>query len=376
MTQRVTVLGAGNGGLTTAFHLASIGIDVLLWAHPDYSRTLDQVKQRGGIEAAEKMTIEGMEIEGHLKGFAAMACTSDIREAVAFSDILLLILPSFAHEEIFRLVMPHLRAGQTMAVLPGNFSSLVFTRIMNEQGIDTPVTFLETNTLPYGCRLTGPGQILVIMIRNKVKAAAFPGNRTMESLEKLKKVLPIEILPRSNVLEPGFANPNLITHSVTATLNMGWIESDSDAFHFYKEGMSESIVRAIMAIDDERMSIGEKFTMPLIPYLDVINAAMDRAYSSLREYVIDNPLKSTIGYSNPKGPADRYITEDTPYLLVPVHELGKVAGVPHPAMESIITLAGIFNERDYFKEGRTLEKMGLAGMSVDEILSYVVKGMK
>ncbi len=375
MGKKVTVLGSGNGGLTAAFHLASLGIEVTLWSHPEFSRTLEGVKTRGGIEAVERFEKDGFEIDGKLTGFVKLAgITTDIEEALQFSDILLLILPSFAHEGVLQCAMPHLRSGQIIVIIPGNFTSLVFAKMLRDAGSNKDVTFVETNTLPYGCRIAGPGQVFINMMRTMLKLAAFPGNRISDALERIKDILPLDLIPRKNVLEASFANPNLITHSVTAALNIGWIESGDCKFHFYKEGMSESISRVIQKIDDERLEIGKSYGLSLIPYLEVISAMQGKSYSSIHEYVMKNPLNATIGYSNPKGPRDRYITEDTPYLLVPVHEFGKLAEIHHPAIESIINLSNIFNLCDYYKEGRTLEKMGLQGMSIKEILEYVENG--
>lgn len=375
MVQKVTILGAGNGGLTTAFHLASLGVQVKLWAHPDHSKSLEGVKNKGGIEALKSFSKDGIEIEGKLSGFVKLeGITTNIEEAVNFSDLLLLILPSFSHEKVFRSALPYLKSGQTIVIIPGNFSSLVFGKIMKESGISKDINFIETNSLPYGCRIMGEGQIMVIMIRKMLKLASFPGNKLNQTLKTLEKIFPIEMRPRKNILEATFANPNLITHSVTAILNMGWIESGEGVFHFYKEGMSESISRAIQKIDDERITIGKAFNLSLIPYIEVISSAQGKNYSSLHDYVISNPLKATIGYNNPTGPKDRYITEDTPYLMVPIHELGKLAEKPHPTIESIIHLAGVFNDLDFYKIGLTLDKMGLAGMSPGKIEKYLESG--
>ena len=40
-------------------------------------------------------------------------------------------------------------------------------------------------------------------------------------------------------------------------------------------------------------------------------------------------------------------------------------------VESIIRIDNIYNDTNYFKEGLNLEKLGLAGMSKEQILAYV-----
>ena len=52
-------------------------------------------------------------------------------------------------------------------------------------------------------------------------------------------------------------------------------------------------------------------------------------------------------------------------------ELWKQHPGSHPTIESIIHIAGVYNDCNYFEEGRTLGKMGLDNMSIDEIGEYL-----
>ena len=66
----------------------------------------------------------------------------------------------------------------------------------------------------------------------------------------------------------------------------------------------------------------------------------------------------------------RYMFEDIPYNLCAFSALGQVTGVPTPCIDAIITIGrAIFGDR--LDRGRTLESMGLAGISKEELLSYV-----
>ncbi|MGB9871981.1 MAG: NAD/NADP octopine/nopaline dehydrogenase family protein, partial [Anaerolineae bacterium] len=71
----------------------------------------------------------------------------------------------------------------------------------------------------------------------------------------------------------------------------------------------------------------------------------------------------------------RYITEDVPMSLVPIAALGGRYGVSVRGIDSIIRLACIVHRTDYWRRGRTLEKMGIEGMSVSELTRYVMEGM-
>jgi opine dehydrogenase len=67
----------------------------------------------------------------------------------------------------------------------------------------------------------------------------------------------------------------------------------------------------------------------------------------------------------------RYITEDIPNLLVPVVSFGELIGVDTPVTDCIILLASVINAVDYKSEGRNLERLGLSGLSVEQIKRYV-----
>ena len=60
----------------------------------------------------------------------------------------------------------------------------------------------------------------------------------------------------------------------------------------------------------------------------------------------------------------RYVTEDVPYGLVPIAELGRRAGVPTPVAHALTMFASAALGRDFITEGRTLARMGLEGRTL------------
>jgi opine dehydrogenase len=43
-------------------------------------------------------------------------------------------------------------------------------------------------------------------------------------------------------------------------------------------------------------------------------------------------------------------------------------------MDAVITLASVINNTDYWKTGRSVESLGLGGLTKEEILQFVVNG--
>ena len=67
----------------------------------------------------------------------------------------------------------------------------------------------------------------------------------------------------------------------------------------------------------------------------------------------------------------RYVTEDVPFGLVPLAELGRLAGVPTPIALGLAHVASAALGRDFFAEGRTLARMGLEGSTLAGALTAV-----
>ncbi|MCD4782955.1 MAG: NAD/NADP octopine/nopaline dehydrogenase family protein [Candidatus Eremiobacteraeota bacterium] len=377
MDKKITILGAGNGGHALAFHLSRNGCGVCIFEHPNFKSNLDGINQKGGIEAIGTMVKDEKIMEGKLSGFEEISkTTTDIKEAMDFSDIILMIVPSFAQVTMFNIMMHYLRDGHLVVLLPGNFGSMVFFRMMEEACVKKDVMFAETISIPHACRKVGPGQVFIGGIKDALEISALPAKKTPECIEKLKGFMPLDLVPLKNVLEVGFSNMNMIAHPATAILGMGPAEARNGEFYFYKEGMSDSVSKVQQKMDDERIEVGKKLRLHLSSFIDLVNLMYGMDVSSIRDFALHSPIHNAFGYDFPKSPRARYVSEDVPYILVPVYHFAKLVDVDVPAIQSIISIASIMNNIDYLEEGRTFEKMGLTGKKLETLLHYIQNGEK
>jgi opine dehydrogenase len=60
---------------------------------------------------------------------------------------------------------------------------------------------------------------------------------------------------------------------------------------------------------------------------------------------------------------------------VPIAALGQRYGVSVRGMDSIIRLACIVHQTDYWRRGRTLDRLGIEQQSVAELAHYVGEGV-
>ena len=57
------------------------------------------------------------------------------------------------------------------------------------------------------------------------------------------------------------------------------------------------------------------------------------------------------------------------------HALGKKFGVPTPIIDAFITLGGVMTGKNFYETGLTLEELGIAHMTKDEMLKYLNEGV-
>jgi opine dehydrogenase len=118
-------------------------------------------------------------------------------------------------------------------------------------------------------------------------------------------------------------------------------------------------------MDAERVAVAAALGIRATTARDWLYLAYDAVGKNLYESMQSNP-----GYRDIMAPTTlniRYITEDVPMSLVPIASIGDMFGIPVPTIKSIIHLASIIHNVDYWKEGRTVEKLGITGMSVKEL---------
>ena len=223
----------------------------------------------------------------------------------------------------------------------------------------------------YACRKTSPTSIFVRRYKHALRYAALPATETPRVMEIIHQIYP-EAEAAANVLETGLSNPNSTQHPPIMILNAGLIERTEGDFLFYNEGVTHGVIRVIEAVDQERIAVcaALKTTIRSAYEQEVAWYGYQGASgTNLYESMTDNPYYSTS--KAPNSFQHRYLTEDIPFGLVPVEELGLLVGVPTPIATSVINFAEILAERSLRENRRSLESLGLAGMGVEDLLHLV-----
>jgi opine dehydrogenase len=364
-TTRYTVIGAGNGGRAMAAHLSLMGFPVTL-----YNRTPEHVaaiRTRGGIELESPV--------GDPQGFAPLGLvTSDIAEAMAEAQIIMIVVPAAAHSSLAQAVAPYLRDGQIVILNPGRTGgALEFNHMLETSGCKAQILLAEAETLIYASRAEGPARVRIFAIKETVPLAALPARLTPAVLEALAPAYP-QFINGDSVLHTSLNNMGAIFHPALTLLNAGRIESTRGQFQFYIDGATPTVARVLETLDRERVTVAAALGIRARTAMEWLTMAYDATGADLYE-----AIQNQTGYYGITAPTTlnhRYITEDVPMSLVPIAALGDRYGVSVRGMQSVIRLACVAHHTDYWRRGRTLDKLGIEGLSVDEVIAFVMHGKR
>lgn len=358
----IVVLGGGHGAHAMAADLTLAGYEVRLCEHPNFR---DSEHFRPTLESGE-IELRGIGRTGPAR---PALITTDFAAALDGARLVNISIPAFGHDLFFEAMMPHLTEEHAVVVWAGDFGSLRLAHMISETPDAQRPVILEGSTLPYGTRLAGPATVSMLLFANPILVAALPACQTKDWPEALRTLWP-RVKPADHVLQAAFTNPNPLVHPPGALLSVGRIEHSHGEFYMYGEGMGPATRRVIHQSFREANAVAEELGFTITGYPDEY---FDKPASIMGE-VFECPGDRYAVLAGVKGPTslqDRYLTEDLPYGLLPITQLGDRLNVDTPTIDAIIQFGTLVCERDFWHEGRSLASLGLADMKAGEIMKYV-----
>ncbi|MCG6895255.1 MAG: NAD/NADP octopine/nopaline dehydrogenase family protein [Desulfobacteraceae bacterium] len=353
----IAVLGSGNGGCAVAFDCAACGHRVRLFDFEQFPASIRAVQSNGGIHC-----------EGELEGFQPVDYAGhEIGKTLDGADLIYAVGPAYSTRPFAEACKPFLKPKQIVIVCPSSCGgSIEFKNGANLDLRNEDIIVTETSTLPYAVRLLAPGKIRVF---NKLKGglflAAVPAKNTHKVLELVRDVYPA-MRAAKNILQTSLQNGNPVIHPAITLMNVALIERTQGDFEFYHEGVTPAVGRLIKAVDEERIAIGKKLGVEVIPdpELGVMQGYMTEA-------TYDNGFVTSPGFAGVKAQPSldyRYFNEDVGYGLVFLQKLGEQIEVETPIISAVIRLVSLLMERDYMADApRTMETLGLSGKSAEAL---------
>jgi opine dehydrogenase len=359
--RRVAVLGGGNTGFALAANLQLRGFAVTLWEIPEHGGTLAPLK-----DGAIRLT--GVAEQGTAQ---IHYVTTDIAETMAANDLLLVPVPSYAHRVFAAACVPHLRPGHVIVLTPGNMGTLAFAAAARAAGKLDGVVVAEADTAPYVCRKLAPDHVHIWGVVSGLGVAAFPAQENGRLLELLADLFPgVRAYP--HVVACGLSAGNPILHPAGVLLNAGRVEYARGDFYFYEEGVTPGVVRAIKAVDAERLSLGTRLGLRLEPVEEIYWQGGFGPRGDL--WATINGSRMLTQLRAPGSLDSRWLLEDIPYGIATWSALGTQFDVPTPVMSALTDLGTAVTGQDLRAATRTPADLGIAHYDDNALAHYLTTG--
>ncbi len=355
----IAVLGTGNIAQTISVDMKARGHEVRLFA-PQYlfSRIrfiaeTHEIECTGAFEAKETIDV----------------VTSDIDEAVRGADYIFICVPGNRHEEYAKLLKGHTTADQVVITFNGCMASLIYKNVWGDD--DTCPVFVESTIPPFSTRRVEPGKVRMFE-RHLAPIAFFPASAADKYYDRI--IADIYEFPGKfeDVLECGLSLVNPTVHPGPCLVNLSNIEKPDFTFFLYEHGFQPSGLKIDVLLNKERLRIGEAFGYKIHALEDF--AGVDTIDSWEPMYAMGHGCHALTSIAGPNDINYRYLTEDIPIALVCWASIADQLGIETPIMDAVITLIGVAHDTDWFVNGRTAEKLGLSGKTIEEISRYAKTG--
>lgn len=342
---KIAIIGAGNGGRATAAYLKHRGFTINL-----HFRTFNKVKNL--------YFTKQLQSQGKLKGIFDIDLVTPEYSQLLEEDVgvIIFVVPANVHRDITRKISPYLQNNQIILLTPGRtWGAVEVYTILQELRPELRVYVGETQTLPFTSRLVGDNGVDIIDIKTQVPYCFYP-----EKFNERVSTTIFKLFPRledvDDIKITSLNNIGAMLHPAGLLMNTGTISRKNDLF-FYSEGMSEDVVKVVERADKERCALMEKLGMKPMTFMkwaDIVYRVRESTY-----YQTFQKIRSYQNITAPKTMNVRYLWEDVPTGLVPLSSLGKLLGVPTPTIDSLIAIANVILDTDFWEIGRTNKKINL-----------------
>ena len=357
----IAVLGGGHGCYAAVTEFSEKGHSVRWWRRD--VRSHEAVANAGGINLVDYKGTRLVPVD---------LLTGDLREAVSGAELIVIPLPAVTHADLSLRLAEVLQSGQVVYLPPGTFGSWVFAKALEEAQPGVDVSFAETGTLPYLARKHADAEVVVSCYATRLPTGVFPARNTDHALQVLRQAYP-SVERSEDSLSGALINAGPIIHPPLIIMNAGPLEH-FPSWDIHNEGTQPSIRRVTVALDQERIDLRESlgYSAPHFPLSDHYNTDGDEwMYGrAAHEKLTDSgDWREKIDLIH-----HRYMLEDVAIGLSFMVSLARWAGLDVPVASGLLAIGSAVTSRDFYAEGRTLENLGLADLSREEMTRLLNNG--
>ena len=338
---KIAVLGGGHGAYAAAADLAEQGHEVRHW-------------RRNAAALSPVITLLDE------KGSRAInvSVSSSIQKTLEKAELILVPGPATAQMDIARAMAPHVSDGQVVFLPPGTFGSYAMAQVVKPK-----LLWAETGTLPWLARKRGPSEVAITIRAVRLPTGVYPFKEQDKAIAVIRKAFP-SVEPCGNALSGALMNAGPIIHPPLILMNAGPLEA-SNNYDIHNEGTQPAVRAVTDRLDAERIAVREAlgFGAPHYPLKD--------HYTSDR-WMYGDAHKKLVKSGDWREPVPlrehRYMTEDVVFGLAFLVSVARWARVPAPLAEGLLALASAVLNKNLLAGERTLEALGLASLSKDELM--------
>lgn len=348
------IVGAGNSAHALASYLVQQGNDVHMYARNP--QKIEHLTREGVVRSKGK--VEGT--------FPLCSAGSDPRPFVESCPTIFVCTTTNDYLDVVEQIGPYLSWGQEVVLFSSKFGGSILVDHQLQRMRRTGVRVVETDAL-FACRLQEDGSVWVRGMKDWTLYSSPKASQTSANRDVLERFFP-KLEAADNVVQRGLTDFGALTHALTVLVNLNSIDRKS-SFLFYHEGFTERTVSLLEAMEREFQAVAGAYDTTVIPASELLNRYYGCETSSLLE-----AMRTVPNYRfsvSPESLHTRYIHEDVPCTLVPVSQLARLAEVPTPVIDSVISMASVVAKEDFLTTGRTLERLGWGDYGASEIRQWM-----
>lgn len=353
----VTVVGAGASGLALAARAALRGHAVTIANRPGPR-----------IDALASGRLVLTEPDG-TRHTVAVSATPDVAAAVRGAPVVILAVGSSHQSETLCAVGDALSPDQVVLLVPGHTGGAWCASAAIRAG-GHPVPRLAEMPLPFVCRQSGPAQIAILQDKAEVHLGADLPDRA--AARAAAEQLGFPITHECGLLEAGMRNTTAVLQPVLLLANLTRVDR-AETFTIYREGVGPALGRLAAALDAERLAVAAAYGLAPPSLADWLRHAYGATGRELHELVASVP-----GYARVVAPTEvrhRFLVEHVETGVVPLAELGALAGVATPRSSAVIELASAATGLPLRETGRTLRRLLPPGVAPENARHHLTEGV-
>lgn len=346
----VAVLGAGPVGLAMACEALAEGLDVRIWSPV-------------AAEVPASVTVRGAHLVGTYRFGSSNAgpgpsvtVAAGVDTAIAGVEVVVVATPSLHHGAVAGLLAPHLRADQTVVLVPGRcFGAVEFRRELRRCGVESMPSLAELATPPYLASVPTAGRLDIRARLAHVVAS--------HGAARLSTVWPM-IQATGSVLDASFSDLLGVLNVAPVVLNAGV----ADGGTVKRSTLLTATIAAVCdALDGERRRVAFAYGVRDLPSASASIAAAHGVEPGESLHETWHSIPAFDDLALPGLALRRLLGDDVACSLVPLASAGRSAGIPTPSIDAMVAAASLLTGTDYASLGRSFGALGLSGLTPEEV---------